>query len=117
MSEVEVPDELPCEKCGKMTAYDGLVGSLPPCEHCGAQTPHTMTGSTGCWGMPFLVFFVGAFLMVLIDPFGMGEGAIIILFPIFFLMFLALFSLFIFVGLKVKREERKKAAKEKSLGG
>ena len=115
MSEVEVPDELPCEKCGEMTAYNGVIGTDLPCEHCETPRPHTMTGPTGYGGRVFIIFFVVALLMVLIDPFGMGEGAIVILFPIFLLMFLILFLRVIIVGWKMKREAREKASREKNL--
>ena len=115
MSEVEAPDELPCEKCGKMTAYDGVIETNPPCEHCGTPRPHTMTGSTGYCSLVFMIFFVGALLMVLIDPFGIGEGAIVIFVPIFLLMFLILFLRVVIVGRKMKREAIEKASQEKSL--
>jgi len=114
MSEVEAPDELPCEKCGKMTAYDGLIGAGLACEHCGTPRPHTM-GSTGYGGLVFMIFFVVALFMVLIDPFGMGEGAIVPIFGIFALMFLFFFLRVVIVGRKMKREAREKASQEKNL--
>jgi hypothetical protein len=116
MSEVEVPDELPCEKCGEMTAYDGVIGDGLACEHCETPDPHTLTGLTGSGGLVFMIFFVVALFMVLIDPFGMGEGAIVPIFGIFALMFLFFFLRFVIVGMKMKREAREKAAQEKSLG-
>ena len=111
MSEVDVPDELPCEKCGKMTAYDGAIQAKLPCEHCGTPRPHTMTGSTGYGGLVFMIFFVAAIPVALI----FGEAAIVILFPIFLLIFLIFFAWFVIVGMKMKREARRKALQEKNL--
>ena len=115
MSEVEAPDELPCEKCGEMTAYDGVIGDGLACEHCGIPRPHTMTGSTSYGGLVLMIFFVVAFFMVLIDPFGMGEGAIVPIFGIFALIFIFLFFRVVFVGIKMNRESREKASQEKNL--
>ncbi len=108
-----MPSQLPCEKCGKMTTYDGLIGTSTklPCGHCGTPRPHTMRGATGCGGGIFMIFFVVAFLMVLIN----GDESILIIFPIFFLMFLILFAWVVIVGLKMKREAKKKAVQEKNL--
>ena len=111
MGDVEVPDELPCEKCGEMTAYNGLIGARLSCGHCGTPRPHTMRGATGCGGVIFLIFFVVAILLVLIN----GDESILIIFPIFFLMFLILFAWVVIVGLKMKREAKKKAVQEKNL--
>jgi hypothetical protein len=87
----EVPKEMPCEKCGELTSYKGLIGaSLEPCEHCGAPRPHT-PARTGCWPTIFLIFFVGAFPVALI----VGEGAIAVIFPLFLLLYLVMFTLFI----------------------
>ena len=74
-----MPSQLPCEKCGKMTTYDGLIGTRTklPCGHCGTPRPHTMRGATGCGGVIFMIFFVVAFLMVLIN----GDDSILIIFP------------------------------------
>ena len=81
MRNVNVPDELPCERCGKMTAYDGIIQAKLPCEHCGAPRPHTME-ATGKVMLPFIIFFVSALPVGLI----MGDEAIIILFPLFILL-------------------------------
>ena len=94
----EVPKEMPCEKCGELTSYKGLIGaSLEPCEHCGAPRPHT-PARTGCWPTIFLVFFVGAIPVALI----FGEWAIVIIFPLFLLLFIVMFILFI-VGCVMRR--------------
>jgi len=90
-TEPEVPKEMPCEKCGELTSYKGLIGaSLEPCEHCGAPRPHT-PARTGCWPTIFLIFFVGAIPVALI----VGPGAIGVLFPLFLLLYLVMFILFI----------------------
>ena len=90
-TEPEVPKEMPCEKCGELTSYKGLIGaSLEPCEHCGTPRPHT-PARTGCWPLIFMVFFVGAIPVALI----FGEGAIGVLFPLFLLLYLVMFILFI----------------------
>ena len=114
MSEVEAPDELPCEKCGEMTPYDGLINTRLPCRGCGTPHPHT-PGSTGFGAIVFMIFFVVALFMVLIDPLGMGEGAIVPIFGIFALMFLFFFLRVVIVGRKMKREAREKASQEKNL--
>ena len=57
----EVPKEMPCEKCGELTPYKGLIGAgRLPCVHCGAPHPHTPL-RTGCWPTIFLIFFVAVF--------------------------------------------------------
>ncbi len=111
MGDVAVPDELPCEKCGELTAYNGLIGAKLSCEHCGIPRPHTMRGATGCGSLIFLIFFVVAILLVLIN----GDESILIIFPIFFLMFLIQFAWVVIVGLRMKREAKKKEAQEKNL--
>ena len=89
--EPEVPKEMPCEKCGEMTRFNGLIrAGRVPCVHCGAPRPHTPL-RTGCWPLIFLVFFVGAFPVALI----VGEGAIAVIFPLFLLLYLVMFILFI----------------------
>jgi uncharacterized protein (DUF983 family) len=110
MTEIDVPDELPCEKCGEMTPYDGLIDTRLPCRSCGTPHPHT-PGSTGFGAIVFMIFFVVALPVAWI----VGEGAILILFPIFFLMFLIFFVWFVIAGMKIKREERRKALQEKNL--
>ena len=110
MSDVEVPDELPCEKCGEMTPYDGLINTKLPCRGCGTPHPHT-PGSTGFGAIVFMIFFVAAIPVALI----FGEAAIVILFPIFFLIFLIFFAWFVIVGMKMKRKARGKALQEKNL--
>ena len=116
MSEgiVQYPDELPCEKCGKMTYYDGTMGAKAPCMHCGAPRPHTTTGSSGFLLIPFFLFFVLAIIMAVIDPLGMGEALIIPLFGIFLLIFLGLFAVFVFGAMKAKRELRQREEKEQA---
>ncbi len=87
----EVPKEMPCEKCGELTSYKGLIGAgRVPCEHCGAPRPHT-PARTGCWPTIFLIFFVGAIPVALIY----GPGAIAVIFPLLLLLFLVMFALFI----------------------
>ena len=113
MGDVAVPDELPCEKCGEMTAYNGLIGAKLSCEHCGTPRPHTMRGATGRGSLIFLIFFVVAILIVLI--FKPGDASILIFFPIFLLIYLILFARFVIVGLRMKREAKKKAAQENHL--
>tara|TARA_Y100000588_G_C13936366_1_gene788091 strand:- start:2 stop:406 length:405 start_codon:yes stop_codon:yes gene_type:complete len=81
MSKVGAPDELPCERCGEMTAYDGAIYAKLPCEHCGASRPHTME-ETGKVMLPFIIFFVSAIPVALI----LGDEAILILFPLFILL-------------------------------
>ena len=56
-TEPEVPKEMPCEKCGELTSYVGLIGAREPCEHCGTPRPHT-PARTGLWALIFMVFFV-----------------------------------------------------------
>ena len=78
-SAPEVPKEMPCEKCGQMTPFNGLIrAGRVPCLHCGALRPHTPL-RTGCWHLIMLGFFVGAIPVALIA----GEGAIGVLFPSF----------------------------------
>lgn len=90
-SEPEVPKEMPCEKCGQMTPFNGLIrAGRVPCVHCGAPRPHTPL-RTGCWHLIMLVFFVGAIPVALIA----GEGAIGVIFPLFLLLFLGMFLVFI----------------------
>ena len=90
-SEPEVPKEMPCEKCGQMTPFNGLIrAGRVPCVHCGAPRPHTPL-QTGCWHLIMLVFFVGAIPVALIA----GEGAIGVIFPLFLLLFLGMFLVFI----------------------
>ena len=87
----ELPKEMPCEKCGELTPFRGLIGAgRLPCVHCGAPHPHTPL-RTGCWPTIFLIFFVAAFPVALI----FGEGAIAVIFPLLLLLFLAMFALFI----------------------
>ena len=74
------------------------------------KTPHHER-SNRLWGGIFMIFFVVAFLMVLIN----GDDSILIIFPIFFLMFLIQFAWVVIVGLKMKREAEKKAVQEKNL--
>ena len=106
-----MPSQLPCEKCGEMTAYNGLIAAKLSCEHCGTPRPHTMRGATGCGSLIFLIFFVAAILLVLIN----GDESILIIFPIFFLMFLIQFAWVVIVGLKMKWEAKKKAVQEKNF--
>lgn len=72
MSEVQVPDpnELPCEKCGKPTFYDGVIGGFAPCEHCGHEQPHTLLGSPL---LPFLIYFGVCLLIEYFAPLGLPE--------------------------------------------
>ena len=90
-SAPEVPKEMPCEKCGQMTPFNGLIrAGRVPCVHCGALRPHTPL-RTGCWHLIMLGFFVGAIPVALIA----GEGAIVVLFPLFLLLFLGMFLVFV----------------------
>jgi len=78
----EMADEnlmLPCEKCGKLIYYDGvsLFGAKTICEYCGSKDPHTLRGNPL---FPFAVFFLGAILLVLVDPFGLSEPGYFFLF-------------------------------------
>ena len=89
--EPEVPKEMPCEKCGELTPFTGLIGAgRVPCMHCGAPHPHTPL-RTGCWHTIFLMFFVGVIPVALI----FGEGAIGVIFPLFLLLFLVMVLMFI----------------------
>ena len=78
----EMADEnlmLPCEKCGKLIYYDGVsfFGAKTVCEYCGSKNPHTIRGNPL---FPFAVFFLGALLLVLVDPFGLSEEGYFFLF-------------------------------------
>ena len=87
----ELPEEMPCEKCGELTHFRGLIGAgRLPCVHCGAPHPHTPL-RTGCWATIFLIFFVAAIPVALIY----GPGAIAVIFPLLLLLFLVMFALFI----------------------
>ena len=75
---------MPCEKCGKMTPFNGLIrAGRVPCVHCGATRPHTPL-RTGCWHLIMLIFFAGTIPVALI----WGEGAIGVIFPLFLLLFM-----------------------------
>ncbi len=90
-TEPEVPKEMPCEKCGELTPFNGLIGKgRLPCVHCGATRPHTPL-RTGCWHTIFLTLFVGTIPVALIY----GDGAIAVIFPVFLLLFLLMVLLFI----------------------
>ena len=94
-SEPEVPNEMPCEKCGQMTPFNGLIrAGRVPCVHCGAPRPHTPL-RTGCWPTIFLIFFVAVFPVAL----SFGEGAIAVIFPLLLLPCLVMFALFIAGGI------------------
>lgn len=110
MSGVEVPDQMPCEKCGKLTAYDGTIGANAPCEHCGTPRPHTMTGSTGKPLLPFLIFFAGAFVFTLVNPWHLDEDQLFfVCFGIFCLMFLFLGVLPVVIAVwEVKKKSKEK---------
>jgi hypothetical protein len=78
----EMADEnlmLPCEKCGKLIYYDGVsfFGAKTVCEYCGSKNPHTIRGNPA---FPFAVFFLGALLLVLVDPFGLSQQGYFFLF-------------------------------------
>ena len=90
-TEPDVPKEMPCEKCGQMTLFNGLMGAgRVPCVHCGAPRPHTPL-RTGRWPTIFLMFFVGVIPVALL----FGEGAIGVIFPLFLLLFLVMVLMFI----------------------
>ena len=72
-----------------------------------------MRGATGRGSLIFLIFFVVAILIVLI--FKPGDASILIFFPIFLLIYLILFARFVIVGLRMKREAKKKAAQANHL--
>ena len=103
-TEPEVPKEMPCEKCGELTSYVGLIGAREPCEHCGTPRPHT-PARTGLWALIFMVFFVGAIPVAL----KYGENAIGILFPLLMLLYLLFWVLFIISALKKRWERNRKA--------
>ncbi len=74
-----------------MTPFNGLIrAGRVPCLHCGALRPHTPL-RTGCWYLIMLGVFVGAIPVALIA----GEGAIVVLFPLFLLLFLGMFLVFV----------------------
>lgn len=90
-TEPEVPKEMPCEKCGEMTPFNGLIrAGRVPCVHCGATRPHTPL-RTGCWHLIMLIFFAGTIPVALI----WGEGAIGVIFPLFLLLFMGMAVVFI----------------------
>ena len=90
-TEPELPKEMPCEKCGELTPFRGLIGAgRLPCVHCGAPHPHTPL-RTGRWPTIFLIFFVAAIPVALV----FGEGAIDVIFPLLLLLFLVMCILFI----------------------
>ena len=68
MNDIERPSQLPCEKCGEMTRYDGAISASLPCDHCGTTRPHTMTGSTMKPALPFIIYFSVCLLSLLFFP-------------------------------------------------
>ena len=62
---------MPREKCGKLIHYDGISswGGNRCCGYCGSKNPHTIRGNPA---FPFAVFFLGALLLVMVNPFGLS---------------------------------------------
>ena len=67
--------QLPCEKCGRLIAYDGIseMGAKTVCKYCGTKTPHTLIRNPL---LPFFCFFLAALLFALINPLHMTEDGV-----------------------------------------